>query len=137
MVEWFSVHFWTKRLWVWVQLQSLKLQILCLFWARSPLTFRHLEWGFTLKNICDIIRTYSQTHCTDRYLQHSSIIWTVWLNGWVFVYELKRCEFKSSCSLFFFFFFFQKRYVLAFESIPFWSVFFTLKSIVDYFVQIS
>ena len=109
MVEWFSVHFWTKWLWVWVQLQSLKLQILCLFWARSPLTFRHLEWGFTLKNICDIIRTYSQTHCTDRYLQHSSIIWTVWLNGWVFVYELKRCEFSSSCFFFFFFFFFFKK----------------------------
>ena len=37
-------------------------------------------------------------HCTDKYSQHSSIIWPVWLNGWVFVYELSGCGFKSSCS---------------------------------------
>ena len=27
--------------------------------------------------------------------QHSSIIWSVWLNGWVFVYELSGCGFES------------------------------------------
>ena len=27
-------------------------------------------------------------HRTDKYSQHSSIIWPVWLNGRVFVYEL-------------------------------------------------
>ena len=32
------------------------------------------------------------------YLQHRSIIWPVWLNGWVFVYELSGCGFESSCS---------------------------------------
>ena len=29
----------------------------------------------------DMIRTYSQMHRTDKYSQHSSIIWPVWLNG--------------------------------------------------------
>ena len=37
-------------------------------------------------------------HHTDKYSQHSSIIWLVWLNGWVFVYELCGCGFESSCS---------------------------------------
>ena len=37
-----SVCLWTKWLWVPVTLQSLKLQILCLFWAGSSLTFRQL-----------------------------------------------------------------------------------------------
>ena len=43
-------------------------------------------------------RIYSQMHRTDKYSQHSSIIWTVWLNGWVFVYELSGCVFESSWS---------------------------------------
>ena len=37
-------------------------------------------------------------HRTDKYSKHSSIIWTVWLNGWVFVYKLTGCGFASSCS---------------------------------------
>ena len=37
-------------------------------------------------------------HRTDKYSQHSSIIWPVWLNGLVFVYELSGCGFESSCS---------------------------------------
>ena len=57
-----------------------------------------IECGFTLKRIRDMIRTYSQMHYTDKYSQHSSIIWPVWLNGWVFVYELSGCGFESSCS---------------------------------------
>ena len=31
-------------------------------------------------------------------LAHSSIIWPVWLNGWVFIYELSGCGFKSRCN---------------------------------------
>ena len=45
-----------------------------------------------------MIRTYSQMHRTDKYSQHSSIIWPVWPNGWVFVYELSGCGFESNCS---------------------------------------
>ena len=43
----------------------------------------------------NMIRTYSQMHRANKYLQCSSIIWSVWLNGWVFVYELSGCGFES------------------------------------------
>ena len=39
-----------------------------------------IECGFTLKRVRDMIRIYSQMHRTDKYSQHSSIIWPVWLN---------------------------------------------------------
>ena len=42
----------------------------------QPLSFR-----FTLKRVRDMIKTYSQMHRTDKYSQHSSIIWPAWLNG--------------------------------------------------------
>ena len=47
---------------------------------------------------CDMTRTYSQMHRTDKYSQLSSIIWSVWPNGWMFIYELSGCRFESSCS---------------------------------------
>ena len=37
-------------------------------------------------------------HETGKYSQHSSNICSVWLNGWVFVYELSGCGFESSYS---------------------------------------
>ena len=40
-----------------------------------------IEYGFTLKRVRDMIKTYSQMHRTDKYSQHSSIIWPAWLNG--------------------------------------------------------
>ena len=40
LAKWLNVRLWTKWLWVRVQLQSLKLHISCLLWARSSLTFR-------------------------------------------------------------------------------------------------
>ena len=43
-------------------------------------------------------RTYSQTNRTDNYSQLSLIIWLVWLNDWMFVYELSGCGLESSCS---------------------------------------
>ena len=52
---------------------------------------------FTLRLVRDMIITYSQMHRTDKYSQHSSIFWPVWLNGWVFVYELSGCGFESRC----------------------------------------
>ena len=57
-----------------------------------------IECGFILKHACDMTRTYSQMHCRDKYSQHSSIIWPVWLDGWVFVYELSGCGFESYCN---------------------------------------
>ena len=40
-----------------------------------------IECGFTLKRVRDMTRTYSQMHHTDKYSEHSSIIWPVWPNG--------------------------------------------------------
>ena len=96
LAKWLCVGLRTKWLWVRVQLHSLKLEISRLLRARSSLTFRPL--GFTLKRVCHMIITYSQMHQTDKYSWYSSIIWTVWLNGWVFVYELRGCGFESSWS---------------------------------------
>ena len=56
-----------------------------------------IEYGFTLKGVCDMTSTYSQMHRTDNYSEHSSIIWPVWLNSWVLVHELSGSGFKSSC----------------------------------------
>ena len=43
-------------------------------------------------------RTYSHIHRTGKYSEHNSIIWSVWPNGWVFVYDLSDFLFQSSCS---------------------------------------
>ena len=56
------------------------------------------ECGFTLKRMHDMIKTYSQIYRTDKYSQHGSIIWPVWLNGWVFVYKLNGWGLQSRCS---------------------------------------
>ena len=53
---------------------------------------------FTLKWARDIIRTYSQIHRRNMSSQCCLIIWSVWLNGWVLVYQLSGCGFESRCS---------------------------------------
>ena len=55
-----------------------------------------IECRFTLKRVRDMLITYSQMNRTDKYSQHSSIIWPVWLNGGVFDYELSGCGFELS-----------------------------------------
>ena len=83
LTKWFSVHLQTKWLCVRIPLLSLKLQIWRPLWGRSSLTFRQtVECRFSLKLVCDMIIAYSQMHRSDKYSQHSSIIWPVWLNGW-------------------------------------------------------
>ena len=37
-------------------------------------------------------------HCIDKYSEQYSIIWPVWPNIWVFVYELSGSGFECSCS---------------------------------------
>ena len=56
---------------------------------------RDIECKFSLKRVRDMIIAYSQMHCTDKYSQRSSIIWSVWLNGWVFVCKLIGSRFES------------------------------------------
>ena len=53
------------------------------------------ECRFTLKCICDMMRTHSQMHHTNKYSKHSSIIQ---LNSWVLIDDLSGCGFQSSCS---------------------------------------
>ena len=80
-------------------------------WTR---TRNHLVYKRTLNHLAKLAKWLScvlstylygafeylsvQMHRTDMYSQHSSIIWLVWLNGWVFVYELSDCGFESSSS---------------------------------------
>ena len=52
-----------------------------------------IECEFSLKRVRNMTITYSQIHRTDKYLEHSSIIWPVWPNGWVFVEELSGSGF--------------------------------------------
>ena len=40
-----------------------------------------IECGFTLIHVRDMIKIYNQMHRTDKYSQHSSVIYPVWLNG--------------------------------------------------------
>ena len=87
------------------------------------------ECGFTLKCVRDMIITYSQMHRTDKYSQHSSIIWPVWPNGWVFVYELSGCGFES-CEKYYFTFWPMTVWIInvdffsEFEKrVPLWSNF--------------
>ena len=56
-----------------------------------------IDCRFTLKSVSDMIIRYNQMLHTEKYSQHSSIIWPVWLNGWMFVYELSGCGFESCC----------------------------------------
>ena len=98
LAKWLSDRLRTKWLWGRIPLLSLKPQIWHLLGARSSLTFRQTwECRFTLKLVRDMIIIYSQTHQTDKYSHHSSIIWLIWLNDWVFVYELSGCGFASRC----------------------------------------
>ena len=44
-----------------------------------------IECGFILKRVRHMIIINSQMQYTDKYSQHNSIIYQVWLNDWVFV----------------------------------------------------
>ena len=60
LAKWLCVHLQTKRLLVWVPLQSRKLQISRLFQATSSLTFKsNLESEFTLKRVYGLRKTCS------------------------------------------------------------------------------
>ena len=54
--------------------------------------FLHVTYGFqsesTLYSCMNVKELLAQMHRTDKYSEHSSIIWSVWPNGWVFVFEL-------------------------------------------------
>ena len=74
------------------------LSVGCIWLYLAIMLRTHIECGFTLKCVCDMIAGYSQMDCTDKYSQDSSINWLVWPNGWVFLFELSGCGFESFCS---------------------------------------
>ena len=57
----------------------------------------NIKCRITLKCVYDLTRTYSQVQRTDKYSQDSTIIWPVWANGSMFVYELSGCGFECCC----------------------------------------
>ena len=76
-----------------------ELAIIAPTWSKEFLNIQStIECEFSLKRVRDMIRTYSNIQPTDKYSQYGSIIWPIWLNGWVFFYELSGCGFESSCS---------------------------------------
>ena len=56
-----------------------------------------IECGFTVTRVSEVTRRYSQMQRTDKYSKYGSVIWQLWLNCWVFVYELSGCGFESTC----------------------------------------
>ena len=54
-------------------------------------TLNHLAMSIHSQSIYDMIRTYSQMHCTDKYSQHSSIILAS-------LAKLSGCGLESSCN---------------------------------------
>ena len=59
--------------------------------VKEPLAWNRRDiWNFSDCN-------GTRMHRTDKYSQHSSIIWLVWLNHWVLDYELSGCEFEPRC----------------------------------------
>ena len=53
--------------------------------------------GIWSLSICNGARTHNDL-ARKRTLDHFEKLVMVWLNGWVFVYELSCCEFESRCS---------------------------------------
>ena len=91
-----SVRLRTNWFLIQITLLWLGLQILHLLWARGFLIFRQtIECRCSLNFVRDMIITYSQLHCKDKCSQHSSAIWLVWLNGWLFLYKLSGCGCES------------------------------------------
>ena len=88
-------------------LKCLSVRLQTMWFSCSHLNFRFPAWfeqefldvqatiecGFTLKCVREMTRTYIQMHRTDKYSQ--ILRRPVWINGWVFVYELNGCGFKS------------------------------------------
>ena len=56
-----------------------------------------IVWFQSKTHTCDMTVRYSQMQYTNKYSQDNSVIWSVWLNDWVLVYELSGCGFKSRC----------------------------------------
>ena len=78
--------------------------------SEGPVCYYHDTYAFqseyTLCSSLNVKERLSRNRCdiwslseyrTDKYSQRKSIIWPVWQNGWVFVYELNDCGFEYRC----------------------------------------
>ena len=77
--------------------KAIRYQKLRTTWLYGSVT---TECRFTLKHVHDMIITYNQMHCTNKYSQNNSMIWLVWLNGWEFIFELSGSESHRSHLIF-------------------------------------
>ena len=107
IVAWTSRTPCSKLKW---NLKCLSVRLQTMWFSCSHLNFRFPAWfeqefldvqatiecGFTLKCVREMTRTYIQMHRTDKYSQ--ILRRPVWINGWVFVYELSGCGFQSRYS---------------------------------------
>ena len=112
MIELCCEYLSVRHIWLYV------LIMLCMYFTKTSDEFIDIqvaaECGFTLKGVGDLISTYSKQHLTDKYSQHSSVIRSVGLNGWVLIFELSGCGFESRCRNLNF------RYCACFEQILPW-----------------
>ena len=77
----------------------------CIFYKRIEKT-RYIEVYSFLNDgallcvlVCRCIWLYLLIKSPTRFrVNPHPIVWAVWLNGWLFVYELSGCGFESSCS---------------------------------------
>ena len=121
LLEYLMLHFWYCFIYVWYNTSDTVWNVWCDMF--DAVSYVWCDMFDTVWNIwydmfdtvwyvrCDMFDTASYVWCdmfdtvsmhrTDKYSQHSSVIWPVWLNGWVFVYELSGCGFGSSCLILF------------------------------------
>ena len=88
--------------------------LLLLFWwpleSEGPVCYYHVMYAFQSEYaLCSSLNVKERLprnrrdiwslseYRTDKYSQRKSIIWPVWQNGWVFVYELSDCGFEYRC----------------------------------------
>ena len=57
---------------------------------------RGLFWN-SIK-LCDCNGIWTHNHLARKQTLHHLANWSVWLNGWVFVYELSDCGIESRCN---------------------------------------
>ena len=99
LAKWLSVCLETRWFCVPFQLLLLKLYILHPLRATLSLIFRPLQSVDSLWNMYVTWQEHKvKIAGTNKCSQHSPVIWPVWLNGWVFIYDVSVFELESSCT---------------------------------------
>ena len=96
--KWLSVCLQAMWFWVRVYMQSFKIKISCILWARGSSTFRQLKSVDSRWSVCVIGQEHTVKDTLHISTQKSSIFWPFWPNGCVFVDELSDSGSESSSS---------------------------------------